>query len=102
MGFTSALERRSSPENPATSLSKPAAWLYDALGSTAVAGVRVNEESAMRFSAVFACVRILAETIAYLPLPVYRKLAKGKERATEHPNYKLLHDRPNPELSSFN
>lgn len=103
MGFTTALERRTSPENPTTNLSRPAAWLQEAFGATpSTSGVRVNEQTAMQFSAVYACVRILAETLAYLPLPVYKRLPRGKERAPDHLNYGLLHDRPNPELTSFN
>ena len=51
---------------------------------------------------MFACVRILAETIASLPLITYRRLPNGgKERATDHPLFSLLHDRPNDEQTSF-
>jgi HK97 family phage portal protein len=68
-------------------------------GSTS--GKTVNEFSAMQTTAVYACVRILAETIASLPLQVYRYTPAGKERYYEHPLYYLLHDEPNPEMSSF-
>lgn len=62
----------------------------------------MNEKTAMQCTAVFACVRILAETIASLPLVVYRRLlGGGKERATDHYLYPLLHDQPNPEMTSF-
>ena len=54
----------------------------------AAAGVNVNEQTAMRNVAVFACIRILAETPASLPLLVYHRLANGgKERAYNHPTY---------------
>ncbi len=65
------------------------------------AGLFVSEESAMRTSAVYACVRVLAETVASLPLPLYKRLSKGKEKATYHPLYSLLHDVPNHEMTSF-
>jgi len=56
----------------------------------------------MRASAVYACVKVLAETIASLPLIVYRRLPNGgKERALEHPQYRLLHDQPNGWQTSF-
>ena len=61
----------------------------------------VNEFSAMQTTAVYACVRILAESIAGLPLHVYEYKGKGKERVPQHPLYFLLHDSPNPEMTSF-
>ncbi len=71
-------------------------------GGQAASGVTVNENTALQSTAVFACVRILAETIASLPLPVYRRLqGGGKERAADHYLYPLLHDQPNPEMTSF-
>lgn len=65
-------------------------------------GKAVNEQTAMQTTAVYACVRILAEAIAGLPLHLYRhKLNGGKERATNHHLSYLLHDEPNPEMTSF-
>ena len=69
-------------------------------GPTA-AGKVVNERTAMQTTAVYACVRILAESIAGLPLHVYAYQGQGKERVPEHPLYFLLHDAPNPEMTSF-
>jgi len=66
------------------------------------AGKHVNETTAMQTSAVYACVRILAEAIASLPLHTYRRMADGgKEVHLYHPLYRLLHDEPNPEMTSF-
>ena len=69
-------------------------------GQTA-AGKAVNERTAMQTTAVYACVRILAESIAGLPLHVYAYKGQGKERVPGHPLYPLLHDAPNPEMTSF-
>ncbi len=70
-------------------------------GST-TSGKTVNERTAMQTTAVYACVRILAEAIAGLPLHVYQyKADGGKERIPQHPIYYLLHDEPNPEMTSF-
>lgn len=64
-------------------------------------GKTVNEFTAMQTTAVYACVRILAETLAALPLQMYRYTSGGKERVYDHPLYHLLHDEPNPEMTSF-
>ena len=65
-------------------------------------GKVVTERSAMQMTAVYSCVRILAEAIAGLPLHLYRyRDDGGKEKAIDHPLYLLLHDEPNPEMSSF-
>ena len=69
-------------------------------GSTS--GKAVTERSAMQMTAVYSCVRILAEAIAGLPLHVYRYNSNGgKEKAIDHSLYLILHDEPNPEMSSF-
>ena len=71
------------------------------MGGT-TSGKVVTERSAMQMTAVYSCVRILAEAVAGLPLHLYRyKEDGGKEKAIEHPLYLLLHDEPNPEMSSF-
>ncbi len=65
-------------------------------------GKAVNERSAMQMTAVYSCVRILSEAVAGLPLHLYQYDGKGvKEKALEHPLYSLLHDEPNPEMTSF-
>lgn len=69
-------------------------------GSTS-SGKTVNERTAMQTTAVYACVRILAETIASLPLHTYMNTESGKEKARDHPIYHLLSDSPNPEMTSF-
>lgn len=64
------------------------------------AGKNVNERSAMQMTAVYSCVRILAEAVAGLPLHLYRyKEDGGKERAIDNNLYHLLHDEPNKEMS---
>ena len=65
-------------------------------------GKLVNETTAMQMTAVYSCVRILSETVAGLPLNVYKyNVSGGKEKAFKHPLYRLLHDEPNPEMTSF-
>ncbi len=70
-------------------------------GST-TSGKPVDENTAMQMTAVYSCIRILSEAVASLPLGLYRyNDTGGKERALNHPLYKLLHDEPNPEMTSF-
>ena len=64
------------------------------------AGVHVTEEGALNYAAVYACVRVLAETLASVPLKTFERLERGKEPATGHSLYRLLHDRPNPLMTS--
>ena len=64
-------------------------------------GRRVTERTAMQMTAVYSCVRILSETLASLPLHIYESSDTNSRKATKHPLYKLLHDEPNPEMTSF-
>ena len=65
-------------------------------------GKAVTERSAMQMTAVYSCVRILSEAIAGLPIHLYKYGENGsKVKATDHPLYFLLHDEPNPEMTSF-
>ena len=70
---------------------------------TANSGEKVDEQAAMQISTVYACVRLLAETVAALPLHLYRYTdgGKGKESAFDHPLYRILYRQPNDEMSSF-
>lgn len=64
-------------------------------------GLVATPENALKYSAVYAAVRILAESIAMLPLHLYEHMDKGKRTAREHPLYDLLHDAPNDLQTSF-
>lgn len=65
------------------------------VGGTSASGAAVTPETAMRASAVHACVRVIADTISSLPLKIFRRTDRGSEPATDHPLYSLLHDSPN-------
>lgn len=93
-------QRAGSPENPSTNLAEPAEWLTQWAngGSMSTAGVSVSTTSAMRQSAVFACVRNIAEDVAALPLHVF---GAKRQKLTSDPRYRLLHSEPNPLQSSF-
>lgn len=86
-------------QNPAVPLSSPR--ILDYLGGQPSAtGRRVTEEGALRLGTVYACVSLKAETVASLPLQVFRRVGRNKELATDHPLYRILHTRPNPWMTS--
>lgn len=84
-------------------LSSELNWLLGLTGgSESYTGVTVTEITALQSSAVFACVRNIAETIASLPLFVYKRRDDGgKDRWPAHSLYSILHNKPNPEMTSF-
>lgn len=87
-----------SRDKPQNRMSSAFSFLFG--GTTS--GKTVNERTAMQATAVYACVRILAEAIAGLPLRVYRYRSDGgKEKAVGHRLYYLIHNEPNPEMTSF-
>ena len=97
MGFLDGLFRsRDKPQN------RTAGSAYSFFMGGSSSGKAVTERSAMQMTAVYSCVRILSEAVAGLPLHVYRyNDSGGKEKAVDHPLYLLLHDEPNPEMTSF-
>ncbi len=85
-----------------STLARPSPKLKSALGAIlSKVGIHINAKNALQTTAVFACVRLLSESIASLPLFLYRKTETGKEKATDDPLYSVLHDVPNPETDSF-
>ena len=94
--FTSIFRSRDKPQD------RTAGSGYSFFMGSSTSGKQVTERSAMQMTAVYACVRILAEAIAGLPVHLYRYTENGgKEKAIDHPLYTILHDEPNPEMSSF-
>lgn len=91
------------PKVQALGSDRPSQWQeFSNMGGVSHSGIPVNTKTAIRASAVLACVRVLAETLAQVPLFVYRRVGdKGKERATDHPLYQLLHKSPNETQTSF-
>lgn len=99
MGFLTNLFRsRDRPENePLQDKNFPRVFYF----GNSSGGKRVNEHSAMQMTAVYSCVRVLSEAVAGLPLHFYECADGSKQRAEKHPLYFILHDEPNPEMSSF-
>lgn len=94
--FSGLFKSRDKPEN------RTAGSSYTFYMGGTTSGKTMTERSAMQMTAVYSCVRILAEAVAGLPLHLYRYTdGGGKEKALDQPLYRLLHDEPNPEMSSF-
>lgn len=91
------------PWRNAATLGTPDQWLIDAIlgGLSSAAGVTVTPIKALGVSTVFACVNRVGQSIATIPLKLYRNLPEGgRVEAREHPLFSLLHDSPNPEMTS--
>jgi len=77
-------------------------YWYGPVVSASHSGIEVNPDNALKISTVYACVKVLAESVAQLPLIIYQRQADGgKNRATNHPLYSVLHDQPNVRQTSF-
>ena len=103
MSIFSRFRSRDKPQNSGRGLtpSNPGG-LFSFIFGTTPAGKVVNEVTAMQTSAVYACVRVLAEAIASLPVHVYERTPDGGKRINiDHPLYPILHDEPNSEMTSF-
>lgn len=91
---------RSYTVGPLTAKSKELARYWT--GESVAAGVTVTEETAMRNAAVWAAITLISDDVASLPLMLYKRLQTGgKDRFEAHPMYRLLHDAPNPEMTSM-
>ena len=94
--FSGLFKSRDKPQN------RTAGSGYTFFMGGTTSGKTVTERSAMQMTAVYSCVRILSEAVAGLPLHLYKYTnSGGKAMALDHPLYRLLHDEPNPEMSSF-
>lgn len=94
--FSGLFHSRDKPKN------RTSGSAYTFYTGRTTAGKALTQRSAMQMTAVYSCVRILSEAIASLPLHLYRYTdSGGKEKATDSALYFLLHDEPNPEMTSF-
>ncbi len=93
MGFlTSIFERRT--------LDEASAWALITNALRGIGGGSVTPTNAMQLATVFACTRVVSEGVAMLPLVLFEQNGRMRQRAKSHPVYSLLHDLPNPEMTS--
>jgi len=99
--ITNLFKRQGSIEDPRTSLRNPAQWLSNLFGTKGRNGQVVNMDTAITVSAMWACWRIISETVASLSLEVLESNNGEIRQATEHPLYNLLSHEPSPLYTSF-
>jgi len=94
-----AFSRRMHPSTPHEEI------LYALTGGRSAAsksGITITETNSLQASAVYACVRVLSESVAQLPLHIFHRMSDGsRERAVTHPLYRILNLQPNPKMSSM-
>ncbi|MGW2591963.1 phage portal protein [Streptomyces sp. NPDC001515] len=101
MGFLRSVARATA--GPLSGIATPERWVEEWFsgGSANSAGIRVDQDTALQYAPFFAGVRVLSEDLAGLPLHLYERMpGRGKQRAEDHPLYGLLHDQPNPMMTS--
>lgn len=82
-----------------TGSTDPGRQMQVMVGNTVVGGVRVSEETALSLSTVFACVRVISETLMVLPWRVYSADGNARKIERDHPLARLLKRAPNPEMA---
>lgn len=82
-------------------LQNPEKWFSENFGNTSNTGVNVTKENALKVASVLACVRLISENVASLPLTLYRRTDKGKTKATDRIEYSMFHDVMNKNQDSF-
>jgi HK97 family phage portal protein len=95
------LELRSPVDNPAIPLNSPAVWDYFYGGEPTASGEQITEANALQITTVYAAVRIIAESVASLPLKLMERTANGHEEAVDAALHYLLAVEPNPEMSAY-
>ena len=96
MGFLSFFDRFRGPNASGGDRSPWGDFFFEPVSARTGSGMRVSPDSALRLAAVYACVRVLSESMASLPLVIYQRRADGgKDKVTDHWLYRLLAKRPN-------
>lgn len=85
-----------------TTFGNPAPWLLEALGTQrSQAGVNVTPITARGLSAAYACINVIAQDLAKLPLKIYRRLDRGRQVVHDDPRAYLLSTQPNPLMTAY-
>ncbi len=103
MSILERIEKRmAATDGLADSWYQPGGFFYGGTGVKTKSGARISEMNAMQLAVVWCCIKILAEDSASLPLQLFRRRkTSGKDRATDDSRYYMLHDQPNPEMTSM-
>lgn len=91
--ITEGLSRKSANPDWGT-LERYLGWAFG--GGVSSSGIIVNPANAMQSASVYACLKVLSESVGMLPLCIYTKGPNGERTPDEkHPLYELLHEQPN-------
>ena len=101
LGLSPPEKRNNTLENPAVSLSDPAAWGWLLSGNQTDAGELINDQTALKISTVFTCIKVLAESVASLPVRLLKVTPQGKVQELQDPIAYLLSVAANPEMTAF-
>jgi len=88
-------------KNETSDLRNPSDWLVKMFGTQSSSGENVTVDSALTVPTVYACINVLANSVAKLPFQTFRKVEDGRERIKKHAVAKLIENRPNPYQSPF-
>lgn len=94
-------KKRATPNNPQFNLLDPAAWDEFLSGVKSDSGIKITRKTAMSYAAFWRGVTLVSSAVGKIPMFVLRRVGNGKERATDHPCYKLLRYRPNEYMTAF-
>lgn len=89
------------PQEDRASMAATNQWLNNSVGGKSASGKNVTPNTGLTFTAVYAAIRVLAESVAGLPLKVYQRDGDAAMPADAHPVYRLLHQAPSPEQSTY-
>ena len=98
--FSKFLEQRGI-EQTIGNASAFARWLLENAGGDNSSGVNVSETSALALTYVYACINVLSQTLAHVPLELMKEGNKGPQRAKGHNLYDLMKNSPNQKYSSY-
>lgn len=99
-----AVQAASGMDTEGTSgVSRPSTWFTTLMGGGKTAsGVRVTQDTALTISTVYRCLNVVCGTVGMLPLTLYKRTDSGREKAVDHPLYKLLKLKPNRRQTAYN
>lgn len=80
-------------------LTNQGAWTWLS-GEDSWAKVRVGADTQLQISAAFSSIRLISETVGIIPLHLYRRTSRGREKAMDDPRYGLVHDQPNEYMTA--
>ena len=87
----------------ASSSRNPDPWMVSCFGGSIAtdAGVSITNDTALQISAVYNSIRVISEDIAKLPLQVFKRLDKGREKQSDNNVWRLFNESPNPEMDAM-